>query len=246
MEKLILVGHRGTRKGYDENTIGAFKKAIEYGADFVELDIHQTKDNKVVVIHDDSLDRTTNGSGLINDLSYKHILEFKTLSNGEKIPTLIETINILKEQVGFIIELKESKILNPTLKIVSNIKKFKFILSSRNIDILKDIRKKNKKIPICYNITKAQKFTLSDFIETKEKGDLPIDIDMINLRSNLISREFIKKCQRYNILSLAWDFLNSDTPINDQKKLIRLGINGLLFDDYKNIKTIKEGKESYN
>ncbi|MEJ2250804.1 MAG: glycerophosphodiester phosphodiesterase family protein [Candidatus Lokiarchaeota archaeon] len=162
------------------------------------------------------------------------------------MPTLIETINILKEQVGFIIELKESKILNPTLKIVSNIKKFKFILSSRNIDILKDIRKKNKKIPICYNITKAQKFTLSDFIETKEKGDLPIDIDMINLRSNLISREFIKKCQRYNILSLAWDFLNSDTPINDQKKLIRLGINGLLFDDYKNIKTIKEGKESYN
>ena len=71
---MITIGHRGTRVDFDENTIGAFKKAIEYGADYIEFDIHRTKDGQLIVMHDKSLNRTTTGSGLIKNCYFTEIL----------------------------------------------------------------------------------------------------------------------------------------------------------------------------
>ena len=64
----ICIGHRGTRI-LDENTIYAFVKALKYGAEYIEFDIRKTKDNKLVVIHDATIERTTSGEGLIKDFA---------------------------------------------------------------------------------------------------------------------------------------------------------------------------------
>ena len=72
------IGHRGTRVGFDENTISAFEKVIDYGANYIEFDVQKTKDGKLIILHDYSLERTTNGSGLLREYTYQEIKNFRT------------------------------------------------------------------------------------------------------------------------------------------------------------------------
>ncbi len=106
----ICIGHRGTRI-LDENTIYAFTKALKYGAEYIEFDIRKTKDNKLIVIHDATLERTTIGSGLIKNLTYDQISKYKTKMNDEKIPLLSDVLEIFKGKIKFMIELKEEFIV---------------------------------------------------------------------------------------------------------------------------------------
>ena len=76
-----IFGHRGAKGTYPENTLLSFKKAIEIGVDGLELDVHVTKDGEVVVIHDETLDRTTSGSGWIKDLT---LAEIRKVSAGSR------------------------------------------------------------------------------------------------------------------------------------------------------------------
>jgi len=95
--KLLVLGHRGYSARYPENTLLAFKKAIEAGADGVELDVWLAKDGEVVVIHDETVDRVSNGSGRVKEMT---LSELKSLDfgNGEKIPTLEEVFEALPEK----------------------------------------------------------------------------------------------------------------------------------------------------
>src|SRR5262245_40944443 len=91
-ERRLVLGHRGTRKQGPENTLGAVKKAFELGADGVEFDVLLTKDLKAVILHDDSLDRTTNVTGLLKDFEYAQLAQVNAAASWagrvfEPIPT---------------------------------------------------------------------------------------------------------------------------------------------------------------
>lgn len=113
---MLRIGHRGARAYAPENTIKSFEKAIEIGVDAVELDIRKTSDNELVVIHDADIKRTTNGKGLVSELTLKEIKSFS--ADGEKIPTLDETLNFLDKKVKVFIELKETGVEEQVLSIV--------------------------------------------------------------------------------------------------------------------------------
>ena len=108
-KNIILVGHRGTRV-CDENTIYAFNKALRYGANYIEFDVRKTKDNQLIIIHDATLERTTNGIGLIKNLTYNKINQFKTKINQEHVPLLSDVLEIFIDKINFMIELKEKNI----------------------------------------------------------------------------------------------------------------------------------------
>jgi len=105
--KVKIVAHRGASGYAPENTLMAFKKAIDLGCDKIELDVRLTKDKKVVVIHDDDVDRTTDGRGKVAKLTLKQIKKFNC-EERQKIPTLQEVIDLCKGKIGFQIELKTS------------------------------------------------------------------------------------------------------------------------------------------
>ena len=71
-----IFAHRGSKIDCPENTLSAFKKAIEVKADGIELDIHLTKDGEIVVIHDETIDRTTNGTGEVEDFTLAELQSF--------------------------------------------------------------------------------------------------------------------------------------------------------------------------
>ena len=93
---------------------------------------------------------------------------------------------------------------------------------------------------VCYNITKGEQLTLEEFLKIKDLDKSSFKPDLINLRSDLITNKFIKKCHQNNIIALAWDFINYKNPVEKIKSLIDQGIDGILFDDFRNIRIINE------
>ena len=110
----LVIAHRGYRANYPENTLVAFQAAIDAGADMIELDVLLTRDRKMVVIHDESLDRTTNGQGMVTDYTLSELKEldagswFDPCFTGERLPTLEEVLDLVKGQAFLNIEIKRS------------------------------------------------------------------------------------------------------------------------------------------
>ena len=143
---MLRVGHRGAKAYAPENTLMSFKKAMEIGVDAVELDVRKTKDNQLVVIHDADVKRTTDGEGLVSELTLKEIKSFSA-EKGEKIPTLEETLDFLDKKVKVVIELKETGIEEQVLSIVhmKSLEKNVVIVSFLE-DALKKVRELDKDI----------------------------------------------------------------------------------------------------
>jgi len=110
MKRSILnIGHRGASRDFPENTIAAFRAAIDAGAQMCELDVQLTGDGAVVVIHDDTVDRTTDGRGAVAQLSLAHLKRLDA-GRGERIPTLDEVFAATAGKCGLNIELKAGKV----------------------------------------------------------------------------------------------------------------------------------------
>ncbi len=114
-EQFVIIAHRGASHAAPENTLAAFKKAIEFGSDYAELDVCQTKDGEIVLMHDDTLKRTTNGTGKIWTFTLKELKQLDAGSwfgeefKGEPIPTLLEVIQCVKGKMKLNIEVKVSR-----------------------------------------------------------------------------------------------------------------------------------------
>ncbi len=142
----LIFGHRGAAGTFPENTMLSFDAAIQAGAHGIELDVQMTKDGVIVVIHDETVDRTTNGSGFIKDLEYKEITmldasdSFPQFSGKARIPTLEEVLAwaVTNPSILVNIELKNGIIEYPeleekTIELVSEYKlEDRVILSSFN------------------------------------------------------------------------------------------------------------------
>ncbi|MEM1581793.1 MAG: glycerophosphodiester phosphodiesterase family protein [Candidatus Bathyarchaeia archaeon] len=143
----LRIGHRGAKAYEPENTIRSFRRALELGVNAVELDVRSTKDGELVVIHDAEVDRTTNGKGLVSDLTLNEIKELLT-EKGEHIPTLDEALEFLdKKVVKILIELKET---GNEEKVLDIIKKKgledNVIIISFHEEALRRIRELNDKV----------------------------------------------------------------------------------------------------
>ena len=104
-KNIFVAAHRGWSSKYPENTMLAFKKAIELGVDQIETDIRITKDNELVLIHDPTLERTTNGTGKVCEYT---LAELKQLDagKGEQIPTLRELLDLVKDHPTITLDLE--------------------------------------------------------------------------------------------------------------------------------------------
>uniref|UniRef100_A0A7J3ZJ52 Glycerophosphodiester phosphodiesterase n=1 Tax=Fervidicoccus fontis TaxID=683846 RepID=A0A7J3ZJ52_9CREN len=103
-----VVGHRGAPMHAPENTLRAFREAIAQGADIVECDVRHTKDEVLVVYHDESLSRLVGVDKKVSELSYEQLREYRV--GGERIPRLSEVLELIVDRVGLLIEIKEEGI----------------------------------------------------------------------------------------------------------------------------------------
>ena len=110
---MLKIGHRGAKGYVAENTLASFQKALELGVDGIELDVHLSKDNILVVIHDETIDRTTSGKGFVKDFTASQLKEYG-------IPTLEEVIDSIDKKCFVNIEIKDSNATKYVLELLQN------------------------------------------------------------------------------------------------------------------------------
>jgi len=150
---MLKIGHRGAKGHVAENTLASIQKALDLGVDGIEIDVHRCASGELVVFHDFTLDRMTNGSGEISKFTYKELQKFKTRGSFE-IPTLSQVLTLVNNKCLLNIELKGQD----TAKEAARIIKFyvdkkgweyhKFIVSSFQEDLLQTVFGINKDIPL--------------------------------------------------------------------------------------------------
>lgn len=121
-ERILIIGHRGAMGHAPENTMASFEKGVAMGADAIELDVQLSADGGLVVIHDPTVDRTTDGSGYVRDLT---LAEIKKLDAGawygpefagERVPTLDEVLAWAREKINLAIEIKNGPVFYPGIE----------------------------------------------------------------------------------------------------------------------------------
>lgn len=230
---VYVVGHRGAPFYEPENTIKSFKKAIEFGVDFIECDVHLTKDKKVVVIHDDTLDRKTNGKGYVKDFSLEELRKLSVEGKG-KIPTLEE---VLKLDFSIMIELKSFNVsgkykiypdlVKETLKLVENFKSKLIFISfdPRYLEELKNYPFERMLLSVVFP---------SDLNELRK-----LNLAGLGIKYTSLNFENIKKAHENNFKILAWT-VNDEEEI---KKILESKVDFIGSDDPKlAVKCIKEFK----
>jgi glycerophosphoryl diester phosphodiesterase len=121
-ERIKIIAHRGAPKIAPENTLPAIKAALEIGVDMIEIDVHQTKDHYLVVIHNEKVDKTTNGRGYVREMTLDEIKSldagswFDTGFAGTTVPTLQEVFEIMDDTTRLLIEIKKGSPFYPDIE----------------------------------------------------------------------------------------------------------------------------------
>ena len=220
---MLKIGHRGAAGYCPENTIESFQKAIDLGCDGIELDVHLSLDNEIIVIHDETIDRTTNGQGFVNKLS---LLELKTFLIDDKyqIPTLKEVFELIGNKISINIELKSFEVTNKVVALIEKYvseKKWKytdFIVSSFDWNALQQVRFLNDKIQIGVLTATDLDLAISfaKFIKAKT----------INPYFHLLNAENVAKIQSLGFEIHTWTV----NEIDDITKMKTLKVDAIISD----------------
>lgn len=216
---MLKIGHRGAKGHVLENTLESFLKAFELGADGVELDVNLSADGKVVVIHDETVDRTIkNAAGFIKEFT---VAECQKLG----IPTLVEVFHILPKESFLNIEIKDP---NATIIVVEEIEKFvqlqeieckDILVSSFHWDVLSQIAKNNPKIQLGV-LTEVEDLAKA-FNFAKQ-----INAFSINPCFKYLTKDFIQIAHQYGFKIHTWTV---NTP-EDITFLKSLGVDAIISD----------------
>ena len=220
---MIKIGHRGARGYEPENTLISFQKALDLGVDGIELDVHLSQDGVVVVIHDETVDRTTDGTGAIHDLAVAKIKKLRTDKN-QQIPTLTEVLDLIDKKVFVNIELKGKGTSKPVVQLVEKyIKEYHwdytdFIISSFDWDLLDEVVVLNPKIPIAV-LTET---TVEEALAFAKK----IKATAINPDYTLLTPENVKLIKDEGFQIFPWT-VNETEAIATMKSY---GVDGIISD----------------
>jgi len=139
-DRIIVLGHRGCTGKLPENSLLAFRKAVESGADGVELDVWLTRDGRVIVMHDETIDRTSNMRGRQKDMTLEE-LKRADIGLGERIPTLEEVFEALPGDALINVELKDGDAVEEAARIVNENNPGRVLISSFDVEALRGYRR---------------------------------------------------------------------------------------------------------
>ncbi|MCK5347430.1 MAG: hypothetical protein KAR20_28665 [Candidatus Heimdallarchaeota archaeon] len=228
---IAIIAHRGYKKKYPENTLLAFQKAIDAKADYIELDVHETVNNIVVVTHD-----YTSGRVASQDLTIRvtNLATLKELDfgQGEKIPTLQEVFDLCKGKIRINIEIKQEGLAIPVNElIIANQMEQEVIISSFIHSELAAIKKLNPNL-LCATLEPTGGNLLSNLLLTFMKGKYiknaqKAQADAINPIWFHTTKRFCNKVHENNLLVNPW---TADTP-KIWDKLIKAGADSIITND---------------
>lgn len=219
---LFLYAHRGASALAPENTLAAFRQAVEAGADGVELDVHLSADGVPVVIHDATLERTTDGVGKVGEHTAAELAGmdagrwFAPEFAGEPVPTLLQVLELLAGRLRINVEIKDADAALATLQVIRAFPAAEVIISSFDRVALQELRRADQKVPLAVLSDKAGWHRLL--------GDaLDMGAAALHLRADLVTRPLVAKFCGAGLPVYAW-------TVDDRRRarsLARAGVAGL-------------------
>ncbi|RKY04141.1 glycerophosphodiester phosphodiesterase [Candidatus Poribacteria bacterium] len=208
-----IIGHRGAAGLEPENTLRSFKKALELGVDYIETDVRVTSDGYLVLMHDETVDRTTNGSGRVDRLTFEEIRRLDA-GQGERVPTLEELLDLAEGRVGLHIELKDGRALERVVRLVEAKGMVdEVFLTSGDPELLKKVRELNPQI--------KTELIFGDPPEDAVARALEAEAKRISCHHKFLTREFVREAHESGLEVIAWP----PNTIEEMRKALDFGVD---------------------
>jgi glycerophosphoryl diester phosphodiesterase len=219
----LPIAHRGAAGYAPENTLASVRKAIKLGAKYIEIDVHMSRDGEVVAIHDNSVDRTSDGKGKVFDFSFAELQEldagswFSKRFKDEKIPSLKNVLMEIGNSGTLIIELKHGADRYPNIekKISELIKKHgmqsRVIVKSFNTKILRTFKELAPELKRLYcTFGGTSWITLDNFLRFRDILSIE-DISYLQVHKFFLSKKLVKRAHEKGIKVVVWDVHDKET-----------------------------------
>ncbi len=220
---MLKIGHRGAMGYEPENTLLSFQRALDLKVDAVELDVHRCQTGELVIIHDDKVNRTTNGKGYVAEKTFDE-LRLLDAGKGQKIPTLEEVLDLVDKKAIVNIELKGTGTAEPVSKIIRKYIQKKgwqlnfFLVSSFNYYELQKFHQFAPEISIGILISEVP----LENVEFTGKAD----VSSVHVCAKVIDRKFIEDAHQRGMKVFVWT-VNHPQEI---KRVKTLGVDGIFSD----------------
>lgn len=212
---VYVVGHRGAAGVLPENTLKGFRYAIALGVDYVECDVHLSRDRQLVVIHDATVERTTNGHGAVRDLAFARLRSLDA-GQGEAVPTLDEVLETVQNEAHLLIELKGIGVEQATVEAVRAHDMVNDVtFSSFSLERLATVRAMGKELRLRAILPNPSDFDLARALDLDAVG--------IDIRYLHASIGVIQSAQARGLEILVW---NPD-GWPEQAAMMALGVDGI-------------------
>lgn len=226
MNRPLLWAHRGASAQAPENTLSAFAIACAAGADGLELDVHLSRDGAAVVLHDETVDRTTNGRGLVANFTLRELQEldagswFSPRFAGERLPSLVEVLESFSGRIALNLEVKQVSAGQAVLDLLRRYPHAEVLVSSFDWSLLVKLRRLDAGLP------------LAVLLETRDWHRALAAASRINAvalhpRADLLSRPLLTACRRLDLPVVPWTI---DRP-RQLSRLWRRGVAGVFTND---------------
>ena len=221
--EMKVIAHRGASGQAPENSISAVKLALDMGIDFVEVDVRMTGDGRLVLIHDKKIDRVTDGKGYVSKLYFRNIRRFN-LTNGEKIPTLEEVLELFRKEYA-----------RSRSKLRIHVKRPGY--EGEVLDAIVS-RGLSERVRIV-----GRRPILKNFIEVMERGKCWVELGLagylqplkiakelraieVSPHISLLTESYVEKAHKLGMEVFAWTINDLETLVKAQK----LGVDGVITD----------------
>lgn len=216
IQRVNCLAHRGFAETSPENTVRAVGDAVAAGADAVEIDVRRCGSGEVVVVHDGTVDRVTDGTGAVADRSRSELAALDVLGTDEGIPTLGEVVVALDDGVGLNVELKETGLAGDTLGVVSE-HGGDVLLSSFDVEALREARDAGgESLALLFASDPDRALDAARSLECRA----------VHPHRDLCEASFVEKCHGAGFAINAWTVRSAD----EARRLRAAGVDGLIAD----------------
>jgi len=222
--KLVIIAHRGNHVKVPENTLASYKEAIKAGADYVEVDLRTTKDGHLVVMHDGSVDRTTNGKGKVADMTFDEIEKLQVFNNNKKthqVPEFHEVLKLCKGKINIYLDFKEADVAETWKQITAAGMEKQVVVYVNKIPQYKQWRSVAPNLPVMTS--------LFDVVKTKDQLAMFLGQVKIEVLDNIKDREMVQAAGE-NGVSVWLDVQDPAEGPDSWKAALEKGVQGLQTD----------------